>query len=48
MTVDFDELSLCWKFNGKSYGKSHDISRDKYRAAIYINGQNRIIEIMDD
>ena len=29
MMVDFDQLSLCWKVNGKCIGKSHDITKDK-------------------
>ena len=37
MSVDFDRLSLCWKVNEISIGKSHDITQDKYRAAIFIS-----------
>ena len=48
MFVDFDQLSLCWKVNGKSYGKSHDITQDKYRLAIYMYSVEKIVEIMDE
>ena len=47
MIVDFDDLSLSWKVNGKSYGKSHDITKDKYRAAIFMCAGEGIVEIMD-
>lgn len=47
MMVDFEQLTLCWKVNGESYGKSHDITQDKYRAAIYMGYSNKIVEIMD-
>ena len=47
MMVDFDQLSLCWKVNGESYGKSHDITKDKYRAAVFIGLERRIVEIIE-
>ena len=40
MILDFDELSLSFKVNGKDYGKSHGVTQDKYRAAIFMMGAN--------
>ena len=36
MTVNFNELSLCFKLNGKNCGKAYDIEPGKYRAAVYL------------
>ena len=47
MSVDFDRLSLCWKVNEISIGKSHDITQDKYRAAIFISYYKRVVEIIE-
>ena len=46
MIADFKELSLCWSVKGESHGKSHDITKDEYRAAIYMFGE-QIVEIVD-
>ena len=44
MIVDFDNLSLSFKIDGKDYGKAFDITQDKYRAAVYFygNGTNSV------
>ena len=47
MMVDFNDLSLCFKVNETFYGKSHDITKDKYRAAMFMSFKDRIVEIMD-
>lgn len=47
MIADFDELSLSYKVNDEPCGKSHDITQDKYRAAIFMSWKERIVEIVD-
>ena len=47
MIIDLDQLSLCWKINDKSYGKSHDIIKDTYRAAVYMANSEKIVEIVE-
>eukprot|EP00483_Globobulimina_turgida_P011561 UN11583 len=34
MILDFEHLALFFKINGQDFGKSHDIERGKYRAAV--------------
>ena len=36
MILDFDDLSLKYKINGKDYGVSHKIRKGLYRAAVYM------------
>ena len=46
MHIDLDELSLSFIINDKSYGKSHDIDKGEYVAAISFCRKNDSIQIL--
>ena len=36
MYLDFDKFMLGYKINDIDYGKSHDVKKGRYRAAVYM------------
>ena len=47
MVLDFDDLSLSFSINDKSYGKAHEnIEITQYRAAVYLYTANHKIELL--
>lgn len=47
MHLDLEELTLGYKIDGIDYGKSHDIQKGNYRAAIYMSRANCSITLID-
>ena len=47
MNLDFYDLSLSFKVNGKDYGKSHSVEQREYRAAVCMIGLGDEIQILD-
>ena len=46
MILDFDDLSLSFKVNGIDFGKSHDVTQGKYRAAVHLIGKGDEIQFI--
>ena len=46
MTLNFDDLSLSFKVNGRDYGRSHHIKAGEYRAAVFMMQLNQEIQFL--